>query len=329
MGMPPDVVELLRPQSIPKTSSGKLRRSETRRLYLDGNARKKAAVGLDANRQAGRARRSARRVGLDQNQLRAGAPKRSTASTRSRPSSCVLIPLWIVVSLTRDPKRAARFTHSGRAADAEACAQIPVEIVGGEMLNGPRQSGPWIFAPNHSSYRRYSGLPGVPARGRAVRSQRRNPRHAVLRQTRRTAAANFSSTAAIRRLACSQAEDVNAALRPRRVGGRLSGRNFHRDDRHSPVSAGRIQSRGRYASARSALFPCAAPAKFCAIKRACRGAEKSRLLLDLSFFPTPSRETIGTKSSAYETPRAKLSAATPARTCCSKFIACKRYVPGS
>jgi fatty-acyl-CoA synthase len=35
-GVPPDVVRVLPPHSIPKTSSGKLRRSETRRSYLDG-----------------------------------------------------------------------------------------------------------------------------------------------------------------------------------------------------------------------------------------------------------------------------------------------------
>ena len=43
MGMPPDQVELLPPQSIPKTSSGKLRRSETRRLFLEGKLGKKVA----------------------------------------------------------------------------------------------------------------------------------------------------------------------------------------------------------------------------------------------------------------------------------------------
>jgi 1-acyl-sn-glycerol-3-phosphate acyltransferase len=37
VGLPPDAVELLRPHSIPKTSSGKLRREETRRLYLAGS----------------------------------------------------------------------------------------------------------------------------------------------------------------------------------------------------------------------------------------------------------------------------------------------------
>ncbi|MCL6480127.1 MAG: AMP-binding protein [Firmicutes bacterium] len=36
LGLPPDHIELLPPQTIPKTSSGKLRRSETRQLYLSG-----------------------------------------------------------------------------------------------------------------------------------------------------------------------------------------------------------------------------------------------------------------------------------------------------
>ncbi|MGH9591536.1 MAG: 1-acyl-sn-glycerol-3-phosphate acyltransferase, partial [Bryobacteraceae bacterium] len=36
LGVPPDTVELLAPGSIPKTSSGKLRRAETQRLYLAG-----------------------------------------------------------------------------------------------------------------------------------------------------------------------------------------------------------------------------------------------------------------------------------------------------
>ena len=43
MGVPPDVVELVPPHSIPKTSSGKLRRSETRRLFLEGKLGKRVA----------------------------------------------------------------------------------------------------------------------------------------------------------------------------------------------------------------------------------------------------------------------------------------------
>ncbi len=39
IGLPLDAVELLSPHSIPKTSSGKLRRDETRQLYfLAGNS---------------------------------------------------------------------------------------------------------------------------------------------------------------------------------------------------------------------------------------------------------------------------------------------------
>src|SRR5260370_9631607 len=36
LGLPPDRVELIPPGSIPKTSSGKLRREETKQLYLAG-----------------------------------------------------------------------------------------------------------------------------------------------------------------------------------------------------------------------------------------------------------------------------------------------------
>ncbi len=44
LGIPPDLVLLVRPHAIPKTSSGKIRRNETRNLYLSGklNASKRA-----------------------------------------------------------------------------------------------------------------------------------------------------------------------------------------------------------------------------------------------------------------------------------------------
>jgi acyl carrier protein len=44
LGIPPDHVVLVRPQAIPKTSSGKIRRNETRSLYLSGK--------LDAGKRA-------------------------------------------------------------------------------------------------------------------------------------------------------------------------------------------------------------------------------------------------------------------------------------
>ncbi len=41
VGLPPDVVELVPPQAVPKTSSGKIRRNETKRLYEQGELRPK------------------------------------------------------------------------------------------------------------------------------------------------------------------------------------------------------------------------------------------------------------------------------------------------
>ena len=150
MGMPPDVVELLAPQSIPKTSSGKLRRSETRRLYLEGKLGKKVAPAW---------------VQLARLAIRGAAP-RSWQSLKRTARGAVelaygayafailvfgLLPVWLVVVLSQDRKRAARRTHTGARWLLRA-AGIPVRVQGGEILKELGKSRPWIFTPNHSSY---------------------------------------------------------------------------------------------------------------------------------------------------------------------------------
>ena len=150
MGVPPDTVEPLRPQSIPKTSSGKLRRSETRRLYLEGNlGKKQPAVWMQVACLAA-----------------IGAVPRAWAWTKSGSKRAleslygayalsafgvIVTGLWIGVSLTSDRERAARIAHSGSRLILRA-ARIPLEVEHGELLNELASSGPWIFAPNHSSY---------------------------------------------------------------------------------------------------------------------------------------------------------------------------------
>ena len=150
MGIPPDLVELVPPQSIPKTSSGKLRRTETKRRYLEGNLGKKLqAPWLQIARLAVR-----------------GALPRAWIAARASVKSCaeffygvyallisaaVVVPAWVIVSLTRDPMRAARIIHSGSRLLLKA-ALVRVRIEGGELLDRLPNSGPWIFAPNHSSY---------------------------------------------------------------------------------------------------------------------------------------------------------------------------------
>jgi fatty-acyl-CoA synthase len=150
LGMPPDVIALLRPQSIPKTSSGKLRRSDTRRLYLEGKlGKKQQSPSMQIAKLA----------------VRSAVPT-TWAWTKSAMTrllevlygvyalaafSAVLLPLWLLVSFTRDPKRAAQFVHAG-ARRMLRLAGIPIRVQGGEILDQLAKSGPWIFAPNHASY---------------------------------------------------------------------------------------------------------------------------------------------------------------------------------
>jgi fatty-acyl-CoA synthase len=150
MDMPPDSVVLLPPQSIPKTSSGKLRRSETRRLFLEGKLGKKQQAPW---------------VQIAKLALRGAVPRALHWLQGAAKSlvqflygvcaltafTVVLIPLWAVVGCTRDRKRAARFSRTG-ARMMLAAARVPVRVEGGDILAERAKSGPWIFAPNHSSY---------------------------------------------------------------------------------------------------------------------------------------------------------------------------------
>ena len=150
MGVPPDIVDLLRPQSIPKTSSGKLRRSETRRLYLGGNlGKKQQAVWMQVARLA--ARSAVPRVWT---WMKAGTKRAFEAAYGIYALSTfgiILTGLWIAVSLTSNRERAARIARSGSRLILRAAA-IPLELEHSELLNDLAASGPWIFAPNHSSY---------------------------------------------------------------------------------------------------------------------------------------------------------------------------------
>jgi fatty-acyl-CoA synthase len=150
MGVPPDVVELLPPHSIPKTSSGKLRRSETRRLFLDGRLGKKVAppwmqianlaLGTTVPRGWALAKRAA-----------TGAMEFLYGVYALGVFLLGFIPLWLAIGITRDQKRAGRLMKRATRAMLFA-AGIPVQVVGREQLEHATETGPWIFAPNHSSY---------------------------------------------------------------------------------------------------------------------------------------------------------------------------------
>ena len=150
VGVPPDVIELVPPQSIPKTSSGKLRRSETRRLFLEGRLGKRVApawlqIGRLAMRTAGPRAWALVRRGAERTIEMIYGVYALTVFT------IALIPMWASIGLTRNEKRAARILHVGMRAMLFATG-IPVRVVGGELLAEALKSEPWIFAPNHSSY---------------------------------------------------------------------------------------------------------------------------------------------------------------------------------
>jgi len=162
LGLPPDRVELIPPGSIPKTSSGKLRREETRQLYLAGTlSAPRAPAWLQIARLGtGSALRNLRR------EILAGA-KRGLEILYGVYCSVMfllwIVPAWVMVQFIKDHKKAGRFTSSALKR-LFAFIGCDVRVVGKEYMETP---GAKIYASNHTSY--FDVLPlilglGVPYR---------------------------------------------------------------------------------------------------------------------------------------------------------------------
>jgi fatty-acyl-CoA synthase len=150
MGLPPDEVKILPPQSIPKTSSGKLRRSETRRLYLEGTLGKKLAPAWVQVARLAVASALPRPWLWLKGGVRRGIELLYGFYALSV-FVLVFLPSWAVIGLTPRRPLAARVLRAASRL-ALLLSGIPVRVVGGEILEQARKAGPWIFAPNHSSY---------------------------------------------------------------------------------------------------------------------------------------------------------------------------------
>jgi 1-acyl-sn-glycerol-3-phosphate acyltransferase len=147
LGLPPDRVELLPLGSIPKTSSGKLRREETKQLFVKGELR---ATKLPAWIQFLRlgARSAWRGIG------------ESVAAGCGRALEILygiyfgvvfllwIVPTWAVVSVMSDSRAAGRLMSSALKI-LFAVIGCPVRVIGKEHLETP---GAKIFASNHTSY---------------------------------------------------------------------------------------------------------------------------------------------------------------------------------
>jgi 1-acyl-sn-glycerol-3-phosphate acyltransferase len=155
-------VELIPPGSIPKTSSGKLRREETRQLYLAGTlSASRAPAWLQIARLGtGSALRNIR------SEIHAGA-KRGLEILYGVYCAVMfllwIVPSWVIVQFIKDRKKAGRFTSSALKR-LFALVGCDVRVVGKEYMETP---GAKIYASNHTSY--FDVLPlmlglGVPYR---------------------------------------------------------------------------------------------------------------------------------------------------------------------
>jgi 1-acyl-sn-glycerol-3-phosphate acyltransferase len=162
LGMPPDRVELIPPGSIPKTSSGKLRREETKQLYLAGTlAAGRAPAWVQIVRLGTRS-------GVH-NFTRAvlGGLRRGLEMLYGVYFFVVfalwIIPTWAFLHVIKDHRAAGRYTSSALKI-LFALIGCRVRVTGMEYVNAP---GAKIFASNHTSY--FDVLPlmmglGVPYR---------------------------------------------------------------------------------------------------------------------------------------------------------------------
>jgi 1-acyl-sn-glycerol-3-phosphate acyltransferase len=162
LGLPPDRVELIPPGSIPKTSSGKLRREETKQLYLAGTlSASRAPAWLQI------ARLGTRSMWRNANREIFRGIKRGLEILYGLYFGVVfflwIVPTWVMVQFIKDHKKAGRFTSSALKV-LFALIGCEVRVFGKEYMETP---GAKIYASNHTSY--FDVLPlmlglGVPYR---------------------------------------------------------------------------------------------------------------------------------------------------------------------
>ncbi len=143
LGLPPDVVEVVGPNVVPKTSSGKLQRDATKKSFLSGELRSDTPpvwlqIGrLAARSSVGRIRAALRRV-VD---VAYGCYVLAIFGF-------VLLPVWLLVLISPTRKMAARVTIAGLRTFL-AMAGWRVRVEGRENI---RENVPRMFVSNHASY---------------------------------------------------------------------------------------------------------------------------------------------------------------------------------
>jgi fatty-acyl-CoA synthase len=147
VGLPADLVELIPPGSIPKTSSGKLRREETKQLYLTGTLKSgKAPAWVQIAR-----------LGTVSFFKTAASSVKGAIRTALEKIYGVyflvvflawIIPACAMVRLFKDHRAAGRFTSAALKV-LFALIGVRVKVVGKEYMDTP---GAKVYVSNHASY---------------------------------------------------------------------------------------------------------------------------------------------------------------------------------
>ncbi len=143
LGQPPDKVEVVRPNAIPKTSSGKLRRDATKHRFLSGELNSDAPpvwlqiARLAASSSSGRIRAWLRRAG----EIAYGCYAIAMFVL-------LLFPAWVYVVISPSRKGSARVTIAALRAYLKV-AGWRVQVQGREHL---RENVARMLVANHTSY---------------------------------------------------------------------------------------------------------------------------------------------------------------------------------
>lgn len=150
VGIPPDIVRIVPVHSIPKTSSGKLRRSETRRLYIESRLGETPApqwlqvARLGIRAAFPRLAAVVKKVFLRGAEIIYGIYALALFGVAAAIVCATIYPMKNRIAAAKIIRSASRILLF--------LAAIRVEIHGRELLDEWPLCGPWVFAPNHSSY---------------------------------------------------------------------------------------------------------------------------------------------------------------------------------
>ena len=143
VGMPPDTVVLVPPKTIPKTSSGKLRRDATRKLFETGKLQgRRTPAWVQLAKLSGRA---------------AGSSLRRRIRTLGRVGfaayvglvmAATMLPGWVLVLLIPSRKVTLRLSQ-GWARLFLRLVGCPLQVAGMEHL---KSASPCVMVANHASY---------------------------------------------------------------------------------------------------------------------------------------------------------------------------------